>query len=72
LKILPIDIGGGTKNILLYDTRRSLENSVKLVLPTPSTIYAGRVREATRLGRDLFIKGDTIGGGSFAPPSKTI
>jgi len=61
-----MDIGGGTQNLLLYDSRRSLENSVKLVLPTPSLTYAGRVREATRLQRDIFVKGDTIGGGSFA------
>lgn len=70
MKILAIDIGGGTQNILLYDSRKSLENSVKLVLPTPSTIHAGRVREATRLGKDLFIKGDTIGGGSLTSALK--
>ena len=65
MQILSMDIGGGTKNILLYDSRRSLENSVKLVLPTPSLIHADRVRSTTRIGKDIFIRGDTIGGGGF-------
>jgi len=67
MKILAIDIGAGTEDILLYDTRKkSIENCVKMVLPSPSQIFAAKVREATRLYKDLFIKGDVIGGGAFA------
>jgi len=67
MKILAIDIGAGTEDILLYDDRKkSIENCVKMVLPSPSQIFATKVREATRLYKDLFIKGDIIGGGAFA------
>jgi uncharacterized protein (DUF1786 family) len=67
MKILALDIGAGTQDILLYDEReKNLENCVKMVLPSPSLIFAAKVREATRLHKDLFIKGDIIGGGAFA------
>jgi len=67
MEILALDIGAGTEDVLLYDSgRKSVENCVKMVLPSPLQIFAAMVREATRLNKDLFIKGDTIGGGRFA------
>jgi uncharacterized protein (DUF1786 family) len=67
MKILAIDIGAGTKDILLYDDeKRSIENCIKMVLPSPSQVFVAKVTTATRQGNDLFVKGDTIGGGSFA------
>ncbi len=67
MKILALDIGAGTEDVLFYDDKKkSLENCVKMVLPSPSQIFAAKVRRATRLCKDLFIKGDTIGGGAFA------
>jgi len=67
MKILALDIGAGTEDVLLYDDRKkSLENCVKMVSPSPSQIFAAKVREATRLCKDLFISGDIIGGGAFA------
>ncbi len=59
-----MDIGAGTRDILLYDSERQLENCVKMVLPSPSPLLAARVRDMA--GRDLFVSGHTIGGGSFA------
>lgn len=67
MKILAIDIGAGTEDILLYDDqKRSVENCIKLVLPSPSLVFAEKVKTATRKGKDLFVKGDTIGGGAFS------
>lgn len=67
MKILAIDIGAGTEDILLYDDqKKSVENCVKMVLPSPSLVFAAKVNEATRLYKDLFIKGDIIGGGAFS------
>jgi len=67
MRILAIDIGAGTEDILLYDDqKKSIENCVKMVLPSPSQVWAAKVREATRLSRGLFIKGDIIGGGAFS------
>jgi len=66
MKILALDIGAGTEDILLYDDKKGIENCVKMVLPSPSQVFAAKVGEATRLYKDLFIKGDIIGGGAFA------
>jgi len=67
MKILALDIGAGTEDILLYDDeKKNIENCVKMILPSPSQVYAEKVREATHQGRDLYIKGDIIGGGAFA------
>lgn len=66
MKILAMDIGAGTVDILLHETGSSLENSVKMVLPSPTRVYAKAVEEATRRGADLFIDGDIIGGGALA------
>jgi len=67
MKILAIDIGAGTEDVLLFDgQKKSIENCVKLVLPSPSKIFATKVREATRLYKDLFVRGDIIGGGAFS------
>jgi len=66
LKILAIDIGAGTEDILLYDEAKNVENCVKMILPTPSIVYAASVDHATMLGKDIFVRGYTIGGGEFA------
>ncbi len=67
MKILAMDIGAGTKDILLYDdNKKSVENCIKMVLPSPSLVYAEKIREATRLRSDIFLKGHSIGGGPVA------
>ncbi len=67
MKILAIDIGAGTEDVLLYDDeKRSVENCIKMVLPSPAQVLAARVKTATCQNRDLFLKGDTIGGGALS------
>ena len=67
MKILAIDIGAGTEDILLFDSRKtSIENCVKMVLPAPTLVFASKVREATGRCTDLFIRGDVIGGGAIS------
>jgi uncharacterized protein (DUF1786 family) len=67
MKILAIDIGAGTEDILLFDDqKRSIENCIKMVLPSPSLVFAEKVKAATSQGKDLFVEGDTIGGGAFS------
>ena len=66
MKILAIDIGAGTEDVLLFDgQKKSIENCVKLVLPSPTRTFARKVRELTAKGKDIFVKGDIIGGGAF-------
>ncbi len=62
MKILAIDIGAGTQDILLFDSQRKIENCTSLVLPTPSRTFAERLKA---IEGDVYIHGDTIGGGSL-------
>jgi uncharacterized protein (DUF1786 family) len=66
MKILAIDIGTGTQDILLYDTRLQPENGFKLVLPSPTMIVHRRIKRATGAGRAIVITGKQMGGGPSA------
>lgn len=60
MKILAIDVGTGTQDIMLYDSNYSMENAFKMVLPSPTKIMDGRIRKHHH---DLFLMGETMGGG---------
>jgi len=62
MKILAIDIGAGTQDILLFDSQKKTENCISLVLPTPSKIFAEKLKA---MEGHVYIHGDTIGGGSL-------
>jgi len=62
MKILAIDIGAGTQDILLFDSRQKAENCTSLVLPTPSKFFAEKLKT---IEGHVYIHGDTIGGGSL-------
>ena len=63
MKILAIDIGTGTQDIVLFDSDRAVENSIQLVMPAPTVIAARRVRAATASGSHLVLTGVNMGGG---------
>jgi uncharacterized protein (DUF1786 family) len=62
--LLAIDVGRGTQDILLYRPGRPLENSIKLVLPSPTVVVAERIREATAARLPVFLEGCLMGGGA--------
>ncbi|GAB4487993.1 MAG: DUF1786 domain-containing protein [Anaerolineales bacterium] len=66
MKILTVDVGTGTQDVLLYDSRLDLENGFKLVLPSPTMMIHNRIREATRRGETLLLTGQMMGGGPSA------
>ncbi|NLG98936.1 MAG: pyruvate formate lyase-activating protein [Chloroflexi bacterium] len=66
MKILAVDVGTGTQDILLFDTRLDLENAYKLVLPSPTMIVRRRLQQATREGLAVLLTGVTMGGGPCA------
>jgi uncharacterized protein (DUF1786 family) len=70
MKILAMDIGAGTIDVLLHEIGDSLENSIKMVLPSPTRVYARRVSNSTERGRTLHIGGDIIGGGALSSALK--
>ncbi len=63
MRILAVDMGTGTQDILVFDSSGPVENSVKLVMPSATSIAAGRIRQATEAGRPVFLTGDIQGGG---------
>jgi uncharacterized protein (DUF1786 family) len=66
MKILTIDIGTGTQDIHLYDSRMDVENGFKLVIPSPTMIVHNRIREATRQRQPILLTGVLMGGGPSA------
>lgn len=65
-RILTIDIGAGTQDILLHEEGEPLEASLKLVLPSPTVVAARRVRKAAERGRGVHLAGMLMGGGALA------
>lgn len=64
MKLLCIDIGSGTQDILFLDSRKEMENAIQLVLPAPTVIVAGKIQGATSRGDAIFLTGETMGGGA--------
>jgi uncharacterized protein (DUF1786 family) len=62
MRILAIDIGAGTQDILLFDSKKKIENCISLVLPTPSKFLAEKLKT---IEGDVYLSGDAIGGGSL-------
>lgn len=54
MKILAIDIGAGTQDILFYDDEKELENSIKLVLPSPPIIIVEKKLRNKQLKEIIF------------------
>jgi uncharacterized protein (DUF1786 family) len=63
MQILTIDIGTGTQDILLFDSSRTPENCLRLVMPSPTVLLARRIERATEAGLPLLITGLIMGGG---------
>jgi uncharacterized protein (DUF1786 family) len=63
MRILAIDMGTGTQDILLFDSERPIENSEKLILPSATEIAARRIRRAAAAQRPLVLTGTVAGGG---------
>jgi uncharacterized protein (DUF1786 family) len=64
--ILAVDVGTGTQDILLFDSRREVENCLKMVMPSPTLRLADAIRAATLRGDDLLLSGVLMGGGPCA------
>ena len=63
MKILALDIGTGTQDILLFDSSKTIENCLKMVMPSPTWIAAQRINHATEKNQGLVLTGVNMGGG---------
>lgn len=63
MQILTVDVGTGTQDIFLYDSRLDLENGFKLVVPSPTMMVRHGLQTATRRKEDVLLTGVIMGGG---------
>ena len=63
MRILAIDIGTGTQDILLFDTSTEVENCLQMIMPSPTVLVARQIRDATARGQDVLLTGAIMGGG---------
>src|SRR6202162_5101456 len=63
IRILAVDVGTGTQDILLFESGKTIENCFKMVVPSPTVIVANRIKRATERGQSLLLTGVTMGGG---------
>jgi len=66
MKILAVDVGTGTQDILLFDSRLDVENALQLVLPSATMILRRRIQRATRRRSAIVLYGQIMGGGPCA------
>lgn len=63
IRILAVDVGTGTQDILFFESGKTIENCFKLVMPSPTVIIAERIKRATEREQALVLTGVTMGGG---------
>lgn len=63
MKVLTIDVGTGTSDILLWDSEAEGENQTHIVAPSATRVVAREIAEAAQRGMDVVFVGPTMGGG---------
>lgn len=63
LRILAVDVGAGTQDVLVYDSRRTPENCFKFVVPSQTQVVGSLIREVTAARQPLHLTGTVMGGG---------
>src|SRR5574342_1275575 len=66
MKILTVDIGTGTQDIFLYDSKLDIENGFKLVLPSPTMMVHRRLKQMLPSRTPILLSGHQMGGGPSA------
>jgi len=61
--ILAMDVGSGTQDILVWQPETAMENCPKMILPSPTSMIARLIRQATENRNPVFLSGRTMGGG---------
>ncbi len=64
IRILAIDVGGITQDILIYDSAEVMENCVQLIMPSRTVMLSKRITKATEAARSIFLTGNLMGGGA--------
>jgi uncharacterized protein (DUF1786 family) len=63
-RLLAVDVGAGTTDVLVWQEGRRPENSEKLVAPSATVVAGRRIEDATRRRARVVFRGPTMGGGA--------
>lgn len=63
MRLLTVDIGTGTQDIFLFDSRVEVENGYKLILPSPTLMIRRALCRAAATRKDVLLSGRLMGGG---------
>lgn len=63
IRVLAVDVGTGTQDILLFESGKTIENCFQMVMPSPTMIVSERIKRATERGQPILLTGVTMGGG---------
>lgn len=63
MRVLAIDMGTGTQDILVFDSNAPVESNVKMVMPSATELTARRIRRATMESRPVLLSGVRMGAG---------
>ena len=55
MKVLAIDIGTGTQDIIYYNSENEIKNSIKLVLPSPHLLIGQKIKKTKK---DIYFTGE--------------
>lgn len=66
MRILAVDVGTGTQDVLLFEGGRAIENCFRLIMPSPTVMLAERIKRATAARRPVLLTGRIMGGGPCA------
>src|SRR5215204_5706932 len=69
-RMIAIDVGAGTQDILIYEPGLPYENLVKLVLPSQTQIVSRQIRDATADQMPVHLAGTIMGGGASSDAVK--
>lgn len=67
MKILCIDVGRGTQDILLHDSEKKPENCTQLIIPSRAVLAERALKRAISEDMDILFTGTTMGGFSLGP-----
>lgn len=63
MRVLAIDVGTGTQDILVFNSDEPIANGLQLIMPSPTLRIAQQVRSATAARRPINLDGVLMGGG---------
>ena len=70
MRVLSIDVGAGTTDVLLWNSERGAENQTHLVIPSGTMVVAAEISGATVRGMPVVMDGPLMGGGANAAAVK--